>query len=182
MTSSERLAYLRSFSCGISLPQEKAFLLQSSDVRYTKGFQNLANMITFSLVLEHKDELRPCTSVRPLCRHWPATGEHEDDDELAPEKMRIVRQEALMERGRTQEGGSSDEPFFRMNFFALTEHEMPSCVWRTEVGHNSWINASIGRGLVAVHASAAATRFYGDIRNVAIAHALKFPQLIVHSW
>ena len=52
-------------------------------------------------------------------------------------KMRIVRQEALMERGRTQEGGSSDEPFFRMNFFALTEHEMPSCVRRTEVDHNS---------------------------------------------
>ena len=36
--------------------------------------------------------------------------------------------------------------------------------------------------LIAVHASAAAPRFYGDIRNVAIAHALKFPQLIMHSW
>ena len=35
-------------------------------------------------------------------------------------KKRIVRQEALMERGRKQEGGSSDERFFRMNFFALT--------------------------------------------------------------
>ena len=91
-------------------------------------------MTTFSLALEHKDELRPCTSVRP---HWPATGEHEGDDERAPEKMRIVRQEALMERGRTREGGSSDEQVFRMNFFALTEHEMPSCVRRTEVDHNS---------------------------------------------